>query len=123
MTELTTNTMTAESRIGSQSANSGVITPSWFRVDSARGHLVTRRVVTATLEGQEFVDRGDRHRVSAAKSHLPAAGAIDHLVGDRRAVHAHDGRAGDDLSVYLEWLGEITSLERRRDVAHVLGHA
>src|SRR2546426_280196 len=109
MRELTTKTITADSRIGSQSASNGVIVmkASWlWRV------LVTGGMVAGALEREEFVNRRDRCRVAAANAYFPAPRAIDHFVLDARVVLPHDGGAGHDLGVDLEGLREVAGPER-----------
>ena len=77
-------------------------------------------MMSVALKGQKLVDRRHGGCVTRADPHLGATWPIDFLIADAAASSGHNRCPRHSFGVYLEGLGEVSGLERDRDIAHVL---
>ena len=82
--------------------------------------LVASGVMRSALEGQELVDGRYGCSVCGPNADLGTARTIGGLVGNAGVASRHDGGTRDDLGVYLERSGKVSSSKRRGYIAHVV---
>src|SRR5437016_12946458 len=82
--------------------------------------LVAHSMMSVALKGQKLVDRRHGGCVTRADPHLRATWPIDFLIADAAASSGHNRCPRHSFGVYLDGLGEVSGLDRGRDIPHVL---